>query len=157
MQLAEALSGVSAFYLKLWSKHMNGFASVSSFGKEIANNKSTRYFKGEGTPYIALPGLLSGYNADGTPRQVREVRVDGMLLPPTEKRSFPLNAGGTHPQFAATPGPDGYREVDQPLWMLDVADNGTVVMIRNEISNDGIWQKDSVIAVTADWVEDEVS
>ncbi len=130
-----------------------GFAPIRNFGERIANNNATRYFTGTGTPYLPLPGLAHGFKPDGTPMGVREIRINGMLLPESEQRSYPLRINGSNPSTAAVL-PQDFRVVNEPLYMLDYADDRTVVAIRRDFSNDGIWQKDANIAVTADWVDE---
>lgn len=124
-----------------------GFADIREYGKNISNDKATRYFTadagptGLGLPFLPCPGLKS----------VREVRVGGMLLPFSERREFPLDNNSTHPSRAGLRS----KEVDVPLIRADIADDGTPVLIRHECSNDGIWQPGIVVAITGEWSDEE--
>lgn len=134
--------------------HYSGFAPMSGFGSHIANNKETRFFVGDGTPYLPLIGdgfrlAPQGFRADGKPNSVRAVHIGQLNIPHTERRSFPLDAQGTHPQFAAL----NYRHDEVQNWTLGDADDGTPCLLRAEWCGDGIWPKGQTIAVTADWLD----
>lgn len=95
--------------------------------------KRVREFKGDGTPFLKVPGCKS----------VDKVFVGGVELPATVSHKFPLDA-------------DGKDLVAQEWPMYDLAadEAGTPTLLRSVQSNDGIWQDDVRITVLGEW-EDE--
>jgi hypothetical protein len=96
--------------------------------EEIAAN--TRVFVGDGTPYLKVPGL----------QRVQDVRLSGLSLPPKEIREFPADASLTR-----------LLPVENPLYGVQAAADGTPILLRNRTSNDGIWQEGERVYVTGEW------
>ena len=96
--------------------------------EEVAAN--TRAFKGDGTPYLKVPGLL----------KVEGIRVNFAELPLVEKREYPVDH--THQRLMTD---------EFPTVALEQAQDGTPVLLRSITSNDGLWQDGEPIYVTGEW------
>jgi hypothetical protein len=96
--------------------------------EQLAAN--TREFIGDGTPYLKVPGCV----------KVESVRVGQQVIPLAEIRNYPTDA--TLQRF---------DQVTEPMIALEQGNDGTPVLMRSQLSNDGIWQKDKPVYVTAQW------
>ncbi len=105
------------------------FRSVEQLVSAGVDQDRTRAFVGDGTDMLRLPYCT----------RVDAVRIGTMPLPETEVRKYPIDAAGR------------LQEVVEPLWKVDVLPDGTPVLLRAIISNDGIWQKDANIYITGEW------
>lgn len=107
-----------------------GFHSLQTARRGQETDANTRMFTGDGTPFLRLPDL----------KTVEVVRLGSTVLPFTERRRYPLDADGNH-----------HQEVTHELLTIEVDEDGTPVLLRSKLSNDGIWQKGATIAVTGEW------
>ena len=87
---------------------------------------SARSFKGEGQPFLVLPGCKS----------VERVFVGGAEVPAYVTHQIPLDADGKQ-----------LKDVEYPLWTLAQADTGETILLRARFSNDGIWQEADITVV----------
>jgi hypothetical protein len=93
---------------------------------------NTREFKGDGTPFLKLPGCVS----------ITRVKVGTTELPPYVTNKFPLDADAKE-----------HVSSDWPLYDLSTDETGTPVLVRSVQSNDGIWQEGVTISVTGEWAK----
>lgn len=105
------------------------FAPLEDLTKQEFTDARTRSFVANGTPYLPVVGL----------RTLEAIRIGVMPLPLTEERHYPLNG-----QLQCAP-------VVEPLVSAQKRSDGTQVLIRAKISNDGIWPKGQRIYVTGEW------
>lgn len=109
------------------------FPSLEGLGEVEHIAQNTRVFEGNGTPFLRVPGL----------KTLEKVAVGTQEVPLTEEREYPTD--GT-----------GLRLKSQTLKIVDVqiAPDGTPVLLRSIYSNDGIWQKGARIYVTGEFEAD---
>lgn len=96
--------------------------------------KRAREFKGNGTPFLKVPGCKS----------VEKVFVGGTELPATITQKFPVDA-------------DAKDLVSQewPMYDLSPDETGTPTLLRSTVSNDGIWQDGISITVVGEWDDEK--
>ena len=112
------------------------FKSLDSLQKtkEEAFDGNVRKFVGNDLPYLPVPGCKSiisvrlGTHSEPTPNQI-EMKI-------------PLN-----PRF------DEFTRVKVPMWALAELE-GETVLLRNELSNDGVFQAQEAFYVKAEWADE---
>ncbi len=108
------------------------FAALEGLNAQEMYAANVRTFVADGTPYLFVPGLKS----------VSSVRVGGTTIPLEEMREFPMDAD--HKRFISIP---------IPLISLQFDSSGNAILLRNELSNDGIWQPGVNVYVGGEWDE----
>lgn len=93
---------------------------------------NTREFRGDGTPFLKLPGCIS----------VSRVIVGTVELPAYVNNRFPLDADAKE-----------HISADWPLYDLSTDETGMPVLVRSVQSNDGIWQEGVTICITGEWAK----
>ena len=109
------------------------FHQMPGVSAEDVRSGKCREFVGNGTPHLRVDGLIGDPEA---------VRVDMIDLPLRLKMRFPdnhLNGQTVHS--------------DMPVLRVETDSDGTPVLLRSIISNDGLWQKGHKIFVWGDWAE----
>jgi hypothetical protein len=96
----------------------------------VGDAGDVRTFSGDGTPYLRVPGL----------KEVKSVRVGATLLPQTLPVTLPVNPQLT--QFA---------HADLPMVQLVANQAGEEILLRNQMSNDGVWQAGAAVSVGGVW------
>lgn len=102
---------------------------------------NVREFRGDGTPYLKVPGLLKLAEGDGA------VRVGDLELPATYTYQVPLD-GSERPQMETR---------TEPMVILRNAPDGTPILLRNRHSNEGMWQDGVAVYVDGEWAPDAPS
>jgi hypothetical protein len=110
------------------------FPPIEGMEKREIRRENTHEFKGDGTPYLRVPGCL----------KVDEVRVGNELLPPSIEQEYPTDM--TLRRLTA---------MQLPGYYLTKAADGTPVLLRAVISNDGIWQDGVSVWVTGEWASSD--
>lgn len=105
--------------------------------QEKRQRPNTREFKGDGTPYLPVPGLISLAPGDGA------VRVGTLELP----------ANLTY-QVAVDATLQNLETRVEPTVVVRHAPDGTPVLLRNVRSNDGFWQPGMSVFVDGEWDEE---
>lgn len=105
--------------------------------QERRRRPNSREFKGDGTPFLKVPGLRALAAGDGA------VRVGDLELPAVYTYRVPLDVSLTE-----------FETRSEPLVKLDRAPDGTPILLRNKHSNDGIWQPGLSIFVDGEWDEE---
>jgi hypothetical protein len=116
-------------------------AAIPTFNKRTAppkpvNPGSQRQCVGEGTSELKCPGLL----------ELEAVHYRGQEIPLVRKDRYPVSANE-----------DGvwvYSDQELAMVGVDRSETGETVLLRSQLSNDGIWQKGAIFTVTGKW-EDE--
>lgn len=104
------------------------FARPDDFTQDEATAKRTCAIESAGGKFLEVPGLLS----------VEAVRAGITLVPLSEVRFYPL-------------GPNGpYESVNEQLISLEKLSDGSQVLMRSELSNDGNWPVGKVY-ITGEW------
>src|SRR5205085_2256456 len=96
---------------------------------------NTREFEGSGTPYLKVPGLVS----------LSAVRVGQAEVPLAHEITYPVSAGD----------PPQMKTETLDLVRLETLADGTPVLLRNIVSNDGMWQTGVKVYVTGQWQGDK--
>ncbi len=107
------------------------FHQMPGVSAEDVKSGKCREFTGSGTPHLRVAGLIGDPTA---------VRVDMVDLPMRLTMRFPdnhLNGQTVH--------------TDMPILLMQIDSDGTPVILRSMISNDGLWQKGHKIFVWGDW------
>ena len=107
------------------------FHQMPGVSAEEFKSGHCREFAGNGTPHLRVPGLVGDPTA---------VRVDMIDLPLRLKMSFPdnhLNGQTVHS--------------DMQILRMETDSDGTPVLLRSMISNDGVWQKGHKVFVWGEW------
>lgn len=107
------------------------FAEVEPMREDEEIGRRTRFFTGNGTAYLAVPGL----------KNLEAVRLGLQSAPLYEDRQYPISAHGH------------YEVMREPLFMLRQGPDGGAVLMRSRISNHGLWQRGIKVYVTGDWEE----
>jgi hypothetical protein len=96
--------------------------------------KRAREFKGNGTPFLKVPGCKS----------VDKVFVGGTQIPASVTHKFPVDA-------------DGKELISQewPMYDLTADEIGTPTLLRSVQSNDGIWQDGVSITIVGEWDDEK--
>lgn len=110
-------------------QQVNTFKAIPASSQEISQNFKRVEVKNPA--FVELPGCVN----------IKEIRLDGILLPSFEDRDVLDNKQGKT------------RPIRVPLYALMQSIHGTV-LVRSEQSNDGVWQVGSTLWVDAEW-EDE--
>lgn len=108
------------------------FHKIQGLTAREAQAANTRVFTGDGSPYLRVPGLLA----------VEAVRVGNQDIPLFEEREYPKDAQQKR-----------FETKQEPLIALDHADDGTPILLRSILSNDGMWQKGQPVYVTGEWAD----
>lgn len=93
---------------------------------------TARSFTGEGQPMLIIDGC----------KGVERVFVGGAEIPPYVSHQVPMDADGKV-----------LKEVEYPLYTIAKAETGETVLLRANLSNDGIWQEGVEITVVGQWDE----
>lgn len=109
----------------------NRFATLSTLSAADQAAGRTREFAGDGSPFLRVPGLVS----------FTAVRIGTTDIPLTERRKYPTNGSLT-----------AFQDVDEPLFFLDRDAQGPV-LLRSEISNNGLWQSGQPVYITGEWAD----
>ena len=108
-------------------------STFHAFPTEVVEQSpaESRSFVGDGTPYLAVPGL----------KKLTGVQVGRVACPLTETRRYPTNPDQTE-----------YEDVEEPLFQLATNPaTGQPTLLRSTNSNHGLWQKGETILVFGDW------
>jgi len=97
--------------------------------EDVVNGK-TRVFKGTGKATLAVLGLLV----------LERVRIGRQVIPQYQEMEFPDNRRY-----------EQNNRTELPLVMLTDDEDGTRVLVRSTLSNDGVWQEGADIYVTGEW------
>lgn len=97
---------------------------------------TARVFQGEGQPHVFLPNC----------RSVERVFVGSSEVPAYVTHEIPMDADGKV-----------LEKVEYPLWTLAPTEDGQIVLLRANLSNDGIWQAGAEITVIGEWEEEAPS
>lgn len=106
------------------------FHSISGITAAEKRADNVREFIGDGTPFLRVPGL----------KKVLGVRIGQMSLPLETTIKYPVDPQHTD-----------MKTEKVALVQRDVLPDGTPVLLRNQMSNDGMWQQGQPIYVTGDW------
>lgn len=90
---------------------------------------ATRTFYGDGGPYLLVPGLISLATVRMGSVTFPEHRIDQVIVDQNENRAW----------------------LRLPMIALDRGPDGTPVLRRSMVSNDGNWQKDEAFLVSGEW------
>lgn len=93
---------------------------------------NARVFKGDGTPYLRVPGLVA----------LEKVVIGNMTIPFSEARAYPIDVSLQR-----------HQTVQEPLIHVTRDNDGTPVIMRSLVSNDGLWQKDANVTVIGCWTD----
>ena len=107
------------------------FHQMPGVSAEDVRSGKCREFVGNGTPHLRVAGLVGDPEA---------VRVDMVDLPARLSMRFPdnhLNGQTVH--------------TDMPILRIEIDSDGTPVILRSMISNDGVWQKGHKVFVWGQW------
>ena len=105
------------------------FRSVEKLMTAGVDQQNTRAFVGDGSEILAIPHCIG----------VSSIRIGMMPLPEYEDREYVVDASGRK------------TTVREPLWKVEALPDGTPIVLRGLISNDGIWQAGANIYVTGEW------
>lgn len=108
-----------------------GFHPIADLAAGIGTGENTRRFMGEGTMFLKVPGL----------KKLEAVHIAGRPMPQSETISYPVDLGMRQ------------ESIEVPLVHLTHLPDGTPVLLRNIISNQGHWQMGMEVAVTGEWDE----
>ncbi len=109
------------------------FHAIDGLQVQEQQAANVRVFTGDGTPFLKVPGC----------KEVKSVRLGNLNLPMVISQRFPLSADGKE-----------HVTVDSPMVSLQNMADGTPVLLRNQQSNDGFWQKDVPVFVQGEWEEE---
>ena len=107
------------------------FHQMPGVSAEDVRSGKCREFVGSGTPHLRVAGLVGDPEA---------VRVDMIDLPTRLPMRFPDN----HLNGKTVP-------TDMPILRVEIDSDGTPVLLRSMISNDGVWQKGHKVFVWGEW------
>jgi hypothetical protein len=110
----------------------SNFHPIGGLSQQQAEQANTRSFTGDGSPYLKIEGsrLVN----------LERVRVGTLEVPLSEERIYPRDASMSNFQ-------------NEPEALVQVVDqpDGSQVLMRSILSNDGIWQKNVPVFLTGDW------
>lgn len=109
------------------------FHPLQGMTQDEAQSANVREFKGNGTPYLPVPGLLD----------VTGVRIGTQEIPLTLRQKFPESASNFAQKY----------DVELPLIQLVHDTNGQPILLRSQQSNNGVWQEGVTIYVAGEWDE----
>lgn len=110
--------------------HHHLFPSIEGMEQRDEQAENTREFKGDGTRYLKVPGC----------KRVEGVRVGPAQMPATIAVEYPVDMSMRR-----------LERKELPCWHLAHAADGTPILLRASMSNDGIWQDGVSIWVTGAW------
>jgi len=109
-----------------------GFHPIGDIAHKVAVNANTRRFQGEGTLYLKVPGL----------RSLESVSCDGHTWPAKREVRYPVDLS------------DRRETMVLDMVHLTHLPDGTPVLLRSIVSNDGFWQAFANFDITGEWDED---
>lgn len=115
----------------------HGLGGLIEQEKEAANTRQFTVTEDKGSPYLPVPGL----------KKVTAVRVGSTPVPLTQTLTYPVN-GANPPRFET-------EEAD--MIALTRREDGTPILLRSQLSNDGIWQPNVPIFISGEWEDDKKS
>jgi hypothetical protein len=107
------------------------FHPIGGLTQQERETHNTKVFDGNGTPFLKVPGLV----------RVEAVRVNAMDLPLQRVVEYRTDAA----EGSAA------ERMTLPLVVVDRDEDGTPVLLRSMLSNDGIWQDGAKVYVTGEW------
>jgi len=114
------------------TKQNRGFVQIADVFQQEIIRENSRTFVGEGNLFLKVPGL----------KKLDAVHMGQHQLYRTEVRKYPIDPN--HTQF----------ETDElPLVQFTHLPDGTPVLLRSVITNDGVWQAFQPFVVTGEWDE----
>jgi hypothetical protein len=112
------------------TKANRGFVQIADVFQHEVIRENTRTFVGEGTLFLKVPGLKS----------LEAVYMGREQLHRTDVRRYPIDPN--HTQF---------ENDELPLVQFTHLPDGTPVLLRSVISNDGIFQSGFMFSVQGEW------
>lgn len=91
---------------------------------------NVREFKGDGSPYLHVPGL----------KKLAGVRVGPQIIPLEIEQRIPTSPSLTE-----------FETVKTPLVVVETAPTGERILLRSIQSNNGIWQDGMPVYVAGEW------
>jgi hypothetical protein len=112
---------------------MRGIHPIAELEQNASRFANTRRFVGDGNPFLAVPGL----------RRLESVRCGGVEIPLTETRSWPTDLSLRN-----------FETETLTLIHLTHLPDGTPILLRNQVSNDGVWQAHANFDIAGEWDPD---
>jgi hypothetical protein len=114
------------------NKQNRGFVQIADLFQQEQIRENTRTFMGEGTLFLKVPGL----------KKLEAVYMGNQQLHRTEVRRYPIDPN--HTQF---------ENDELPLIQFTHLPDGTPVLLRSVVTNDGVWQSQAFFSVQGEWDE----
>lgn len=106
------------------------FHPLEGLTRQEHSAANVRVFEGDGTPYLRVPGL----------RKLESVRVGTVVVPLSTEIEIPEDHTLTR-----------LRRIPVPLLDVQETPEGERILLRSQMSNDGVWQTGVKVYVAGDW------